>query len=120
MMVLDLASPAEQMELWEMMCHKGEEAQLEDFANVLRVVQGDARAKDSFTILTRLRRANQEIERVKARMKDGNEFMLSLKAEASVVRQQLGDLMLDLAEFVQYIEPCIPKGGVERSPDQME
>lgn len=119
MMVLDLTSSAEQLELWELICHKGEEAELEDFAKVLRVMQGDARAKDSFTILTRLRRTNEEIERVTARVKEGNEFMLSLKDEASAVRQQLGELMLDLADFVQTIEPCIPKKPVERPRDQM-
>jgi len=119
MTLLDIEE-TEHEEIWRLICYSNDEARLEDFISVLRTLRGEASAKDVFTNLRRLLRANRELDRIAQRIKDGVDCMVFLQAEATAVRIQLGQLLTDVAEFVRTVEPCIPLVPVEASEDQIK
>jgi len=101
-------NPSETAEIWAILDTGSGEIHVDEFAESLRAMQGQAKAKDSFSIVNRLRRVNNRIGKLTARMGQLKTQCEGLRHEAEVARAQLGDVLRELTDFVSLAGVCIP------------
>jgi len=116
-------SEYEQQNIWKLICDQDEqegEVSIETFSNTLRVMQGNALAKDSFSIARRTARANTKILKLIAAYKFRATEALVLKEDSKVLRESLGMLMVEMADFVALVGECIPEAAAPRGQLSLE
>mmetsp|Transcript_28753 Transcript_28753/g.72791 ORF Transcript_28753/g.72791 Transcript_28753/m.72791 type:complete len:643 (-) Transcript_28753:45-1973(-) len=114
---LDLGvSAREQMQVWNLVrdMDGGEEVSIDTFAETMRQMQGQALAKDSFTILRRTAQTNLKLQKLIKTYSIRRAEADKLRMEARVLREELGRLMQETASFVELIGPCIPSAAAPR------
>jgi len=104
-------------EIWDLLAAGREEVSVEAFTETMRFMQGDALAKDTFTIVQRIHRTNLRLEKMARRM-DG------LLAEAKVlqdraleVHKEAGSAMAELHQLAGNLAWCIPQRSAQRSEE---
>uniref|UniRef100_A0A7S4VCJ7 EF-hand domain-containing protein n=1 Tax=Alexandrium monilatum TaxID=311494 RepID=A0A7S4VCJ7_9DINO len=112
-------SPGEAEDLWDLLALGGEELEVETFANNMRMLQGDAKAKDSYSAMRYLQRTTQRVEKMAEGMKKLQRRLEGLQELALEVHRELGATMHQLVTMSEGIADCIPRLGSRRSIDDI-
>eukprot|EP00927_Polykrikos_kofoidii_P002522 TRINITY_DN11009_c0_g4_i1.p1 TRINITY_DN11009_c0_g4~~TRINITY_DN11009_c0_g4_i1.p1 ORF type:complete len:594 (-),score=137.53 TRINITY_DN11009_c0_g4_i1:92-1873(-) len=108
----------DQEEIWKLI-DTGQDVLVDDFANTLRALQGDAKAKDSFTIVKKVQHLNVRLEKLSMTLAQYREFAEMVRVECEVVHRMLGAALQDVVEFVQYAGYCLPPSPAPRPAKEL-
>jgi len=108
----------EAADLWELF-DMGGVVDASNFAQTLRVLKGDAKGKDSFTAVQRLRRINGRVARLKERLLQYQRRALELRSQAEVVGRDLAVALLEVKQFAVYAGSCLPVLPAPRPPAKL-
>lgn len=110
----------EQEEIWELLDDGSGEVSVERFADCLRAMQGDAMAKDSFTLVKHVQRVNRQLEGIDKRLTDQQELVDTAKQECAAAHRQLGFALQEVLEFVAYASCCVPSSPAPMTKKELE
>jgi len=117
--VLEVA-PHESGEIWELIDTGTGDVSVAQFAETLHALQCDAKAKDSYSIVQRVRKLNNQCSKLALQLQTHKETADALRGEAANVKSLLHGVLGDVREFVQYSAICIPARSAPRSAQQIE
>jgi len=105
--------PSEYEDIWNLLDEGTGEVEVGSFSELLRALKGEAKAKDTFRVLRKIHQMNIQLARLSQRMQRHRTIAAELRSEASVVRQSLGSLQHDMADFMVVMGRCVPDAGGE-------
>jgi len=105
--VLEIA-PNEYEGIWSLIDDGAGEVKIDRFVDLLHNLRGDAKAKDTFSIMRKVHMANKDMSRLSKRLSDYRSMAADMRAEAAQVRQQLGHLQHEMCDFISLMGKCIP------------
>eukprot|EP00927_Polykrikos_kofoidii_P002519 TRINITY_DN11009_c0_g1_i1.p1 TRINITY_DN11009_c0_g1~~TRINITY_DN11009_c0_g1_i1.p1 ORF type:complete len:607 (-),score=115.28 TRINITY_DN11009_c0_g1_i1:35-1855(-) len=103
----------DQEEIWKLI-DTGQDVFVDEFANTLRALQGDAKAKDSFAIVKRVQHLNVRLEKLTKTLAQYREFAELVRAECEVVHRKHGAALNEVVEFLQFAGYCLPPSPAPR------
>mmetsp|Transcript_54039 Transcript_54039/g.145756 ORF Transcript_54039/g.145756 Transcript_54039/m.145756 type:complete len:387 (-) Transcript_54039:60-1220(-) len=109
----------ESEELWQLLDTGTGEVTIQEFCDLLRAMQGGAKAKDSFSIVQRIRRANKKIERLQKLVETRRHVVYDLQRQASGLQEELAVVLKDATDFIKYVGKCIPAQPVVHSEEEL-
>ncbi|CAK0879478.1 unnamed protein product, partial [Prorocentrum cordatum] len=117
----------ESEELWQLLDTGTGEVTIQEFCDLLRAMQGGAKAKDSFSIVQRIRRANKKIERLQKLVETRRHVVYDLQRQASglqepgrdIQNEELAVVLKDATDFIKYVGKCIPAQPVVHSEEEL-
>jgi len=110
----------ERQEIWELIDTGSGEVSVDRFADTLRAIQGEAKAKESFTIVREVAKLNTHLEKLAGQMDRHRDFADEVRDECAAVHRQLGGTLLEMIEFVTLAGQCIPANPAPRSKKSLE
>uniref|UniRef100_A0A7S0FSZ6 Uncharacterized protein n=1 Tax=Pyrodinium bahamense TaxID=73915 RepID=A0A7S0FSZ6_9DINO len=93
---------------------------METFANGMRAMKGEALARDSFSIMQRVRRINDRISRLNARLVGYKQQVDKLRTDSAIVRKELGVMLHEVHDFLNLANGCVSLRGISRTGQQLE
>lgn len=112
--------PEERDEVFDLLDTGSGEISIEMFAAGLRDMQGDAKAKDSFTICKKVSHINKNLGNLSVRLKRQQENADELRKEINEAHRQMGGLMIELREVMQFLAYCVPAEDCKRPKKDIE
>jgi len=112
--------PDEVGEVWDLLDPGTGELHCSDFADGLRAMQGDAKAKSSFTIVKRVMHLDTRIQQITDRIKTSQVMAEALREKTDALHKQMGGVMVELREFLNYMTPTVPTDSCTRTRTEME
>jgi voltage-gated sodium channel len=113
-------SEEEQDEVFDILDTGNGEIGIEQFAAGLRDMQGDAKAKDSFTICKKVAHINKHLGNLSVRLKRQQESADELRAEINEAHRQMGGMIVEMRDVMQYLAICVPSDGMKRQAKDLE
>eukprot|EP00929_Paragymnodinium_shiwhaense_P120875 TRINITY_DN92942_c0_g1_i1.p1 TRINITY_DN92942_c0_g1~~TRINITY_DN92942_c0_g1_i1.p1 ORF type:complete len:652 (+),score=179.80 TRINITY_DN92942_c0_g1_i1:155-2110(+) len=113
-------SPDEREEIWHILDTGDGQIQVDAFAEGLRLMQGGARAKDSFTIVKYVHHTNTRLESLGRELEANRIYADEVRRECEIVHRQLGGALMDMMEFVELLGHCVPPGPAARGKKDIE
>lgn len=110
----------EREEVFDLLDTGSGEIGVEHFAAGLRDLQGDAKAKDSFTICKKVAHINKNLGNLSVRLKRQQESADDLRQEINEAHRQMGGMLVELRDVMQYLAVCLPPDDCRRPPRDME
>jgi len=110
----------EREEVWNILDTGDGQINVDAFAEGLRLMQGGAKAKDSFTIVKYVQHANTKLSALTRDLEARRSYADEVRRECEIVHRQLGGAILDMAEFVDLIGHCIPPGAASSSKQAID
>lgn len=107
-------------ELWQLLDTGSGEVTIQEFSDLLRAMQGEAKAKDSFSIVQRIRRANRKIERLHTLVEGRRRRVYDLQVQASSLQEELAMVLKDATDFIRYVGKCIPEQPVVHAEEELQ
>eukprot|EP00747_Dinoflagellata_sp_TGD_P065646 gnl/TRDRNA2_/TRDRNA2_154444_c0_seq1.p1 gnl/TRDRNA2_/TRDRNA2_154444_c0~~gnl/TRDRNA2_/TRDRNA2_154444_c0_seq1.p1 ORF type:complete len:698 (-),score=151.83 gnl/TRDRNA2_/TRDRNA2_154444_c0_seq1:91-2184(-) len=101
-------------EIWNLLENGRGELRVEEFANGLRGMKGEAKAKDSFSVVQRLAHLNTRVARLSDKLRVQQDQVNLLRKDLSNCHKQMGQLMIEVRDFMAYITRCIPSANAPR------
>lgn len=117
--ILDIAV-SERSEIWELLESGSGEITVDAFADCLRALHGDCKAKDSFTVVRQVAMINKQIDAVTRALEPKQAFAELVMQEAVSLHRQLAGALAEIIEFVALAGVCVPQRPVKRSHEDME
>merc|ERR1719251_144690 len=90
------------------------------FVKGMRAMALEAKARDSFSAIQRVKRLNERITRVSARIVGYKGMIEQLRTEATEARRELASTLHEVKQFVELAGACIPSAPVERSLSKIQ
>jgi len=112
--------PDEVGEVWDLLDPGNGELHVTDFADGLRAMQGDAKAKSSFTIVKRVMHLDTRIQQITERIQTSQSVAEDLRDKTDALHKQMGGVMLELREFLNYMTPTVPVEACTRTRTELE
>jgi len=106
----------ERDEIFDLLDTGSGEISVEMFAQGLRDMQGEAKAKDSFTICKKVDHINKNLGNLSVRLKRQQESAEELKREINEAHRQMGGLLVEMKEVMGFLAVCIPAPEVKKLP----
>jgi len=114
-------SPCDVGDIWDVLNAGAVDGiNMEQFASSMRAMKGEAKAKDSFSVVQRLRRVNARIARLNASLMDCKGAVDRLRSETATVRRELASALHDVQQFIQHAGACVPEGPAPRQLEQLK
>lgn len=110
----------EREEVFDLLDTGNGEITVEQFANGLRDMQGEAKAKDSFTICKKVSHINKNLGNLSVRLKRQQESADELRQEITEAHRQMGGMMIELREVMSFLTMCMPSDDCRRSKYEIE
>lgn len=112
----------EREELFYLLADVGENPQVsvDAFAGGLRDMQGDAKAKDSFTILKKVYHTNIKLGNLSTRLKQQQSQADELQNEIQELHRQIGGFLMEVREVMSYLAVCIPPEEAKRKKKHID
>lgn len=104
----------ERNEVFDLLDTGSGEISIEMFAQGLRDMQGDAKAKDSFTICKKVSHINKNLGNLSVRLKRQQENADELRKEINEAHRQMGGLLVELREVMHFLAFCVPAEECKR------
>jgi len=98
----------ERDEVFDLLDTGSGEISIDMFAAGLRDMQGDAKAKDSFTICKKVSHINKNLGNLSVRLKRQQENADELRKEITEAHRQMGGLLVELKEVMKFLTFCVP------------
>lgn len=111
--------PNEWDEIWTILDDGGNDVTVEQFCSVLRALQGEARAKDSFSVVQRVRRLELRIRMLRERTHRLRTYNVSIKGKVHLIRQDVFALLQEVRGFLENVGTCIPATAVTAATERM-
>lgn len=110
----------ERNEVFDLLDTGSGEISIEMFAQGLRDMQGDAKAKDSFTICKKVSHINKNLGNLSVRLKRQQENADELRKEIHEAHRQMGGLMVELRDVMQFLAFCVPAEECKRPTAEVD
>mmetsp|Transcript_40414 Transcript_40414/g.66907 ORF Transcript_40414/g.66907 Transcript_40414/m.66907 type:complete len:347 (-) Transcript_40414:48-1088(-) len=110
----------EREELFDLLSGPDGEVSVDGFAGGLRDMQGDAKAKDSFTILKKCGHMNTRLGNLSLRLKQQQAMADGLREEVAELHRQVGGFLVEVREVMSYLAVCIPPEPAKRKKNHIE
>jgi len=110
----------ERWEVFDLLDTGSGEVGVEQFAAGLRDMQGDAKAKDSFTICKKVAHINKALGNLSVRLKRQQESADDLRVEINEAHRQMGGMLVELRDVMQYLALCIPSSDCKRTQKDLD
>mmetsp|Transcript_107338 Transcript_107338/g.334551 ORF Transcript_107338/g.334551 Transcript_107338/m.334551 type:complete len:568 (+) Transcript_107338:108-1811(+) len=107
-------NPGEEEEIWNLLNDGSDEIKVEVFADTMRALQGDAKAKDSFALARRLHRTDLRMEKLTERVQAMLSQAQDLQRQATDVHREVGYMFVGIHEMMASLAFCIPKTTAKR------
>merc|ERR1712083_922626 len=101
--------PQESLELWTLLDEGNGQIEAQKFCDVLRSLGGSAKAKDSFSIVQRMRRMNKRIASLRDKVKSDSARALQLKVAEAKLEADMVALLTEVRSFIDSISYCVPQ-----------
>lgn len=105
--------PSEYQSVWDLVDDGSGEVSVRAFCDLIRSIRGDAKAKDTFSIIRGVDRWNRRAAVLSERLVQHRRHAAELRAEAAQARQQLGSLQHEMCDFLKLMGVCIPSPPAE-------
>lgn len=113
-------SPGEAKEIWGLIAEGPGDVAVDAFADTLRALQGDVKAKDTFTIQRRIGRANVRIQKCTQRLEGLVAKAAGLEGLAMELDKEVGQAIHQVHELVKPLSKCIPHEPALRKKEDIE
>jgi len=113
-------SPDEQDEVFDLLDTGSGEIGVEQFAAGLRDLQGEAKAKDSFTICKKAAHINKNLGNLSVRLKRQQESADELRVEINEAHRQMGGMLVELREVMKFLTLCMPSDDCKRRKGDLD
>jgi hypothetical protein len=107
----------EREEIFELLDVNGKGVNVDKFASGLRDMQGDAKAKDSFTICKKIGHLNNRLNNLSTKLKKQQAIADELQLEIQEAHRQMGGMLLDLRQVMSYLTVCMPPEAMGNQRD---
>lgn len=104
-------TPQESEEIWQLLDIGSGELSVDMFANGLQSLMGEAKAKDSFTIVRRVQRLNARVQGILSFLEQHQDEAEELRAEVATAHRSMGAVVLLLGEFAEHMARLVPAGS---------
>lgn len=111
--ILGFSSKEERDEVFDLLDTGSGEIGVEQFAMGLRDMQGDAKAKDSFTICKKVTHINNWLGNLSVRLKRQQEAADELRDDIAEAHRQMGGMMIELRDVMKFLVLCMPEDEVK-------
>lgn len=112
--------PDECDEIFDLLDTGSGEVGVQHFAAGLRDMQGDAKAKDSFTICKKVAHINKNLGNLSVRLKRQQETADELRSEITEAHRQMGGMLVELRDVMQYLAVCLPADDCKRPQKELD
>lgn len=113
-------SADEQDEVFDLLDTGSGEIGVEQFAAGLRDLQGEAKAKDSFTICKKAAHINKNLGNLSVRLKRQQESADELRVEITEAHRQMGGLLVELRDVMKFLTLCMPPEDCKRRKGDLD
>lgn len=117
--------PGDEMLLWDEVIMPGgadEQAEIKiaEFVHALRMMQGEAKARESYRITRLSVRQNDRLKRLQWRIRHSAETARGLRAECHKVQEELAIVLQTTGDFLKFIGRCVPESPAPRSEEDLQ
>lgn len=107
-------------DIWELIDTGIGQVSMEEFTQTLYAMKGEAKSKDSYSIVQRLRKANDRMSRLSARLRMQKKDVELLRREVIRVDIELSGVLRQVREFVALVGSCIPEAPVPQQEGSLD
>jgi len=107
-------------DIWQVFDVENDGVNEEVFLRGMRGMMAEAKAKDSFSAVQRIKRINNRVNILNARLQEYKGSVSRLRTQATLARKELNSALHEVTLFVQSIGECVPRGPAERPMHQIK
>jgi len=97
-------------EIWDLLDTGSGEISVDQFSDTLRALRGDAKSKDSFTIVRRVLQVNSNISKIEHDLTARIDLLSDVRQECTALHRQFGGALNEFGELVAHLSFCMPEG----------